>query len=98
MLLLGMATPMILAGDEFGNSQKGNNNAYCQDNITTWLDWRLLEKNEETFQFVRRLLEFRKEHTLYHRHQSLTGLMEKAWGAGRIVPRSGALECSFLLL
>ena len=81
MLLLGMATPMLLAGDEFGNSQKGNNNAYCQDNITTWLDWRLLEKNEETFQFVRRMLAFRREHKLYHRNQSLTGLEGKGLGA-----------------
>ena len=42
MLLLGMAPPMLLAGDEFGNSQKGNNNAYCLDNTTTWLDWLIL--------------------------------------------------------
>lgn len=81
MLLLGMATPMILAGDEFGNSQKGNNNAYCQDNATTWLDWRLLEKNRETFDFVRQMLAFRREHVLYHINQRLTGMDVKGLGA-----------------
>lgn len=80
MLLLGMAVPMLLAGDEFGNSQKGNNNAYCQDNITTWLDWRLLEKNRETFLFVKQLLLFRKEHPLYHTKQKLTGMDKSGLG------------------
>lgn len=74
MLLLGMAVPMLLAGDEFGNSQKGNNNAYCQDNEITWLDWRLLEKNKDTFLFVKNLLLFRKEHPLYHNRRLLTGM------------------------
>lgn len=74
MLLLGMAPPMLLAGDEFGNSQKGNNNAYCLDNTTTWLDWRLLEKNRETFDFVKELLEFRGKNPLYHQKKRLTGM------------------------
>ena len=81
MLLLGMASPMILAGDEFGNSQKGNNNAYCQDNLITWLDWRLLEKNKETFEFVKMLLRFRKNHPLYHSDRMLTGMDSKGLGA-----------------
>lgn len=81
MLLLGMATPMLLAGDEFGNSQKGNNNAYCQDNATTWLDWRLLEKNHETLEFVKKLLQIRKNNLLYHQEGLLTGLDGKALGA-----------------
>lgn len=80
MLILGMAVPMLLAGDEFGNSQKGNNNAYCQDNVTTWLDWRLLEKNNETYSFVKQLLTFRREHPLYHRKGMLTGLDVKGLG------------------
>lgn len=74
MLLLGMAAPMLLAGDEFGNSQKGNNNAYCLDNTTTWLDWRLLEKNKKTFDFVRELLKFRKKSPLYHQNKNLSGV------------------------
>lgn len=81
MLLLGMATPMLLAGDEFGNSQKGNNNAYCQDNITSWLDWRLLEKNRETFEFVKQLLQFRKEQPLYHAGHFFTGMDSRGLGA-----------------
>lgn len=80
MLVLGMAVPMLLAGDEFGNSQRGNNNAYCQDNATTWLDWRLLEKNRETFDFVKQLLTFRREHALYHRKERLTGMDGKGLG------------------
>ena len=81
MLLLGMAPPMILAGDEFGNSQKGNNNAYCQDNPTTWLNWNDLEKNTETFDFVRELLAFRKRHPLYHNKEFLRGSDYRSLGA-----------------
>lgn len=54
--------PLILAGDEFGNSQGGNNNAYCQDNRTGWVNWKQLEKNQEYFRDVKELLAFRKEH------------------------------------
>lgn len=81
MLILGLAVPMLLAGDEFGNSQKGNNNAYCQDNVTTWLDWRLLKRNEKTFDFVKELLIFRKKHPLYHQDRALTGLDTGGKGA-----------------
>lgn len=80
MLLLGLSTPMLLAGDEFGNSQKGNNNAYCQDNITSWLDWRLLEKNADTYKFVKSLLAFRKEQPLYHTAHTFTGVDAKGVG------------------
>ena len=81
MLLLGMAPPMILAGDEFGNSQKGNNNAYCQDNPITWLNWNDLEKNIETFDFVRELLAFRKRHPLYQNKEFLRGSDYRSLGA-----------------
>lgn len=81
MLFLGMAIPMIMAGDEFGRSQKGNNNAYCIDNATTWLDWRLLEKNKETFQFVKKLIQFRKNHSLYHQKRALRGTDANGSGA-----------------
>ncbi len=81
MLLLGMAVPMILGGDEFGNTQKGNNNAYCLDNVTTWLDWNLLEKNRDTYNFVRELLDFRRRAPLYHSHEKLTGMDAKGKGA-----------------
>ncbi|MBR5267554.1 MAG: alpha-amylase, partial [Lachnospiraceae bacterium] len=66
MLLLSQGTPLIMAGDEFGNTQYGNNNAYCQDNEISWLDWNQLEENSELFQVVREFIRFRKEHKLFH--------------------------------
>ena len=63
LLLLSQGTPMIVAGDEFGRTQKGNNNPYCQDNEISWIDWRLVEKNAELFRFFRLLIEFRKAHS-----------------------------------
>ena len=62
ILLTSRGIPMLLSGDEFGNTQFGNNNAYCQDNEISWLDWSLLEKNRELFDYVRRLISFRREH------------------------------------
>ncbi len=62
LLMCSRGTPMFLAGDEFGNTQFGNNNAYCQDNITSWLDWTLLEKNRGMFRFFQSMIRFRKEH------------------------------------
>ena len=53
---------MFLAGDEFGNTQFGNNNAYCQDNIISWLDWNRLEQNRDMFEFCRFMIRFRREH------------------------------------
>ena len=51
VLMCSRGTPMFLAGDEFGNTQYGNNNSYCQDNEISWLDWSLLAKNQELFSF-----------------------------------------------
>ena len=62
VLLCSRGTPMLLSGDEFGFSKHGNNNTYCQDNELSWLDWGLVEKNQELFQFVRKMIHFRKEH------------------------------------
>ena len=62
VLMCSRGTPMFLAGDEFGNTQYGNNNAYCQDNEISWLDWSLLEKNQELYEFFRFLIAFRKGH------------------------------------
>jgi len=63
MLLVSQGTPMLLSGDEIGNSQGGNNNAYCQDNEIAWLDWRLLDTNAEIFNFLKQMITFRKTHT-----------------------------------
>lgn len=61
-LLMSRGTPMFLAGDEFLNTQYGNNNTYCQDSKISWLEWDQLEKNREHFRFTRHLIKFRKEH------------------------------------
>jgi len=62
LLLTSRGIPMLLSGDEFANSQHGNNNAYCQDNEISWLDWSLLDKHKDLFDYVRRLIAFRKAH------------------------------------
>lgn len=62
MLFVSHGIPMILAGDEMGNTQYGNNNAYCQDNAISWIDWTLLEKNADIFNFARQIIAFRKNH------------------------------------
>lgn len=62
VLMCSRGTPMFLAGDEFGNTQYGNNNSYCQDNEISWLDWRLLEKNRQLFEFFRFMIQFRYDH------------------------------------
>ena len=62
MLLVSQGTPMILSGDEMGNTQGGNNNAYCQDNEIAWVDWRLLDAHAELFHFFKKMIAFRKPH------------------------------------
>jgi glycogen operon protein len=62
LLLLAQGVPMLLAGDEFGRTQRGNNNAWCQDNETSWVDWSRLEQNRDLFRFTSRLVRFRKAH------------------------------------
>lgn len=64
VLLCSRGTPMFLAGDEFANTQFGNNNAYCQDNEISWLDWSRLENHQDLFHFVSRMIAFRKEHPI----------------------------------
>ena len=64
VLMCSRGTPMFLAGDEFGNTQFGNNNSYCQDNEVSWLDWGLLEKNRELCEFFKFMIHFRKKHTV----------------------------------
>ncbi len=61
-LLLSQGTPMMLAGDEFGRTQQGNNNAYCQDNEISWLDWDLAEKGQSLIRFVQKLTALRHKY------------------------------------
>lgn len=63
-LLCSRGPAMFFAGDEFCNTQFGNNNAYCQDNIISWLDWSRLEEFKEIHDFVRHMIQFRKEHPI----------------------------------
>jgi isoamylase len=72
-LLLAQGTPMLLAGDEFGRTQKGNNNAYCQDNEISWLDWDIKEKGHSLIQFVQKLTRLRHRFPILRRNRFLTG-------------------------
>lgn len=71
MLLLSQSSPLIFMGDEFGNSQKGNNNPYCQDNAVTWLDWNDRKKNAPLWEFWKMLAGFRKAHPILHPEREL---------------------------
>lgn len=64
LLMLGAGTPLIFMGDEFGNSQMGNNNPYCIDSPVTWLDWKDLKKNSELSDYLKDLVKLRKDHKI----------------------------------
>jgi glycogen operon protein len=78
-LLLSFGVPMMLAGDEMGRTQNGNNNAYCQDNATTWIDWDNVDK--ELLDFTRRLVALRRAHPVFRRRRFLSGVeaVDLAW-------------------
>ena len=61
-LCLSQGTPMLLAGDEFGRTQQGNNNAYCQDNEISWVNWELSKQNNSLVNFVRKLTRLRHKY------------------------------------
>jgi isoamylase len=67
ILMLSQGVPMLLAGDEFGRTQKGNNNAYCHDSPLSLIDWGLEEKNQNLFRFFRLLIALRKKHPVFRR-------------------------------
>jgi isoamylase len=73
ILLLSQGTPMLLAGDEFGRTQRGNNNAYCQDNEISWLDWNLDDKGKALICFVQKLTALRHKYPILRRNLFLTG-------------------------
>ena len=72
-LLISLGTPMILGGDEFCRTQKGNNNAYCQDNDISWYNWSLLEQNKDVYRFVKEMIAFRLRHPGFMRPEFYTG-------------------------
>jgi glycogen operon protein len=109
-LLVSLGTPMLLAGDEFGRTQEGNNNAYCQDNEISWINWELKEKGKSLIGFVRTLTELRRKYPVLRRLRFLngepneTGIKDVIWinvtgiemqGEHR---KDGAMRCSGMLL
>jgi isoamylase len=80
LLTLGVArgVPMLLGGDEFRRTQRGNSNAYCQDNETSWLDWSLLQRHQEVFQFARGMLALRRMYPVL-RHEIFYTVEEVRW-------------------
>jgi glycogen operon protein len=84
-LLLSQGVPMILAGDELGQTQNGNNNAYCQDNEVSWLDWDLTSEERDFLEFVAQMVAFRRRHPVFSRRRFLQGreltdgIREVAW-------------------
>jgi isoamylase len=80
-LFLSQGVPMLLAGDEIGRTQRGNNNAYCQDNELSWIDWELGEPGQRQLAFTKRLVELRARHPVFHRAVFLSG--EERMGSGQ---------------
>jgi glycogen operon protein len=89
-LLLSFGVPLLLGGDEFGRTQQGNNNAYCQDNEITWFDWSDVDSG--LLDFTRRLVEFRKQHPVFRRRRFLAGkeARELEWFTFAGTPMTGA--------
>ncbi|MGH3030413.1 MAG: glycogen debranching protein GlgX [Gaiellaceae bacterium] len=79
-LFLSLGVPMLLGGDEFGRSQGGNNNAYCQDNEISWFDWSLDQRQERLLAFTRRVIALRHAHPVFRRDEFLAG--QEAMGSG----------------
>ena len=72
-LLLSQGVPMLCGGDEYGRTQQGNNNAYCQDNEISWYNWDWDDKNQDLFEFTRRLISLRKDFPVLHRRKFFQG-------------------------
>jgi glycogen operon protein len=79
-LLLSQGVPMLLGGDELGRTQRGNNNAYCQDNEISWFDWSLDGRRQRLLEFTNRVIRLREAHPVFRRAQFLTG--ESQLGSG----------------
>ena len=80
-LLLSQGVPMICGGDELGRTQEGNNNAYCQDNETSWFDWDLTPADRELLAFVQWMIRFRRDHPVLRRRRFLQGAGARTGGA-----------------
>ncbi|MEP6656637.1 MAG: glycogen debranching enzyme GlgX, partial [Betaproteobacteria bacterium] len=84
-LLLSQGVPMLVAGDEMGRSQGGNNNAYCQDNAISWVDWNVSDEDRTLLAFVQRMIALRAAHPVFHRRRFFEGRSLHGSGAKDIV-------------
>lgn len=80
LVFLSQGTPVLLSGDEFGRTQKGNNNPYCQDNEISWIQWNLKQSNRELFQFVKWLIAFRRTYPIFRLSKRPRQMDYKAYG------------------
>lgn len=80
LLLFSQRTPLIFQGDEWGNTQKGNNNVWCQDNELSWIDWNGRKNQEKLWEFVKRAIQIRKENPILHWEKELKGSDYQALG------------------
>ena len=85
-LFLSQGVPMLVAGDEISRTQKGNNNAYCQDNEISWLNWD--EADTELLQFTRKLIKFKKDHPVFGRRR---------WFQGQPIKGNGVVDIAWFL-
>ncbi len=88
-LVLSQGVPMLLAGDELGNSQGGNNNAYCQDNAIAWIDWGNVD--HDLLAFTKRLVAIRKHHPVFHRPRFFRGRTEQGTDIVWLTPEGGEM-------
>ncbi len=102
-LFLSLGVPMLLGGDEFGRTQRGNNNAYCQDNDISWFDWSLVEQNQDLLRFCKELIRFRMENPAFTRRKYFTGTPRKPgatadilWFSAKGMPQNWSPEDSSL--
>jgi isoamylase len=86
-LFVSRGVPMLLGGDEFRRTQGGNNNAYCQDNETSWHDWRFLERHKEIFRFTRGMIAFRRAHPTLSKEQFYTDAEIRWFGTQGGLPK-----------
>ncbi|MFP4501499.1 MAG: glycogen debranching protein GlgX [Candidatus Hydrogenedentota bacterium] len=82
-LFLSVGVPMMLGGDEFSRTQRGNNNAYCQDNAISWFDWTLCDQNAELHRFCKRMIAFRRENPVLQRAAYFSGRPVEGPGSER---------------
>ena len=86
-LLLSQGVPMLLAGDELAHSQRGNNNAYCQDSEISWIDWELGRERERLLQFTQRMIRLRRQHPIFRR---------RSFFRGELLPGTGIKDITWL--